>query len=93
MTCTAIYTPPPVVEGSVTVTMTPGVAQRLRALLCNCNGGVFNELEEALSELPLPKLSMFVEGVKPPSSEWNVGRDRYLSINLHTGLAFKPSDD
>jgi len=72
--------------------MPDSTAQKLRALLQDCNGGVFDNVMEALSELPLPPLTMLVEGEQPPVSLWGRGSNQFMCINLHNGLVFKEGD-
>lgn len=92
-TCNARYTPPPPpVEGTVTVTMPGSTARKLRALLRCCNGGVFDDLEEALSGLGMPHMTLLVEGPGGSTSTYESSGRKHLDINLYAGLVFKEGD-
>ena len=92
MQTTATYTPPVPTEGAVTITMPETTARKLRALLRCCNGGVFDDIEQALADLDLPAMTLLVEGPNGSTSTYQSRRNTHLAINLHDGLVFKSGD-
>lgn len=88
MKISATYIPAPVVNpppGEVRLTMSDDAANKLRALLGKCNGGVFDNMYTALDialDHPQAPKRLFLNHVSSPSG-------CNTAIDLHTSYKFE----